>query len=333
MSCKYSFFLVLVSILFFCCSPDKDKMPDVSHIEEQLTVRRFEKDFLANTNPDLELLKADYPFFWEVYFSGIMAEYSETDTFSDADAMELHANPYLRDLLDTCLRVFPDLDFLEKDIRKALRYYMFHTGDKNPKTLVSFISEFGVGACTIGDDTLGIGIDMFLGSDFSAYDPTIFPAFIRAQMRPEYMAPQLMKALAQNILPPFKGDRMIDFMIYNGKVLYLLDLFMPWTDKAIKMEYTEEQMDWVSNNESKIWNHFVSRELLYSTRRQEFQKLIGPSPNAPNMPAEAPGQTANYIGWQIVKAFQKKNPELTLADLIALEDPLKILEGARYRPR
>jgi len=51
------------------------------------------------------------------------------------------------------------------------------------------------------------------------------------------------------------------------------------------------------------------------------------------MPTEAPGRTANYIGWQIVKKFMQKKPKLTMLDLIAHNDAQKLLEESKYKPR
>jgi hypothetical protein len=73
--------------------------------------------------------------------------------------------------------------------------------------------------------------------------------------------------------------------------------------------------------------------LLYSTRRTEFDKLIGASPmGATWMPPESPGKTANWLGWQIVKAFMKQHPEMSVQQLIAIDDPQIILDEANYRP-
>jgi hypothetical protein len=330
---KYTFFYVSICIIVAACSGEEPKKPNVNHIEPKLEVRRFEQEFYREQAPSISHLKEKYPLFWDIYFGTIMAEYATSDTFTDQQVLDLHKNPYLHALLDSCVLVEQYLPTLEKDLSKALQYYRYYTGDNNPKTLVTFISEYGVGACTFGEDTLGLGIDMFLGKDFRGYDPQVFPQFIREQMRPEYMLPQIVKAFCQNLLPTLKSERMLDIMVYNGKVLYLLDLFLPELPIHMKMEYNETQMQWVLENEARLWNHFVSKNLLYSTRRQEYQKLVGPSPNAPNMPAEAPGQTANFIGWQMIKAFVKKNPNTSLSDLLAMEDGQKIMEIARYRPK
>jgi hypothetical protein len=51
------------------------------------------------------------------------------------------------------------------------------------------------------------------------------------------------------------------------------------------------------------------------------------------MPEEAPGRTANWIGWQIVKSFMARQPETTMEELIALKDAQQLLDLARYKPR
>lgn len=333
MSNKDIFFLTWIFLFFLSCQNERKPRPNVSDINADIEFKRFELDFYKDSIPDLDSLKTAYPLFWDIYFSTIMAEYANQDSFLLEDVESLHQNEYLQILLDSSLLQYQDLSFLEKELTQAIKYYRHYTGDNNPKTLVSFISEYGVGACTFGEDTLGVGLDMFLGAEFSGYDPMVFPAFIREQMGKEFMTAQIMKALAQNLLPSIMEQRMLDIMINNGKILYLLDLFLPDTPDHIKMEYKPDQMEWVQENEVRLWNHFVSRELLYSTRKQDFQKLVGPSPNAPSMPTEAPGQTANFIGWQIVKSFVKKNPEISIVDMIAIDDAQKILEMSKYRPK
>jgi len=327
-----TFFLIIVMVLFSCRSEHKNK-PDVSQQIVDLTIHRFEKDFFGSEVQDVKLLKEKYPLFYDVYFGTIMAEFELDEALSERDIEDLRLNPFLTEILDSCIQKFPELDLIEVDLKEALAYYQYYSGDNSPKVLVSFISEYGLGAATFGDDTLGVGLDMYLGEDFSGYDPAVFPSFIRSQMKTDYIVPHLIKALCQNMIPHGPGSRMIDMMIYNGKVLYLMGLLMPDLPDKVKMEYTADQMAWVKSNEVQIWNHFINRDLLYSTRRQDFQKLVGPSPNAPNMPPEAPGQTANYIGWKIIESYMQKQKGVTLQDLLSNDNALNILEISKYRPR
>jgi hypothetical protein len=333
MSLKVKTIFSIIVVLHLSCKSDYRSKPDVSAQKVDLQILRFENDYYGSEIADLNLLKAKYPLFYDIYFGTIMAEFELDVALSDEDIEDLRQNPFLLELLDSCKIKFPSLEPVEKELIQALALYQHYTGDTMPKTLVTFISEYGLGAATFGDDTLGVGLDMYLGEGFSGYDPTVFPTFIRSQMKPDFIVPHVIKALCQNLIAYSPGIRMLDVMIYNGKVLYLMDLLMPDLQENMKMEYSDEQMSWVRDNEVQIWSHFINRDLLYSTRRQDYQKLVGPSPNAPNMPPEAPGQTANYIGWKIVNAYMKKNQEVSLREMLNDEDAQKILELSKYRPR
>jgi uncharacterized protein YjaZ len=65
---------------------------------------------------------------------------------------------------------------------------------------------------------------------------------------------------------------------------------------------------------------------------RKIQKFIGPAPTSPGMPAQSPGNTASWLGWQIVKSYMAKHPETTLPQLIAMKDAQAIMDQAGYRP-
>jgi hypothetical protein len=50
------------------------------------------------------------------------------------------------------------------------------------------------------------------------------------------------------------------------------------------------------------------------------------------MPRESPGKAANWIGWQIVKAYMERHPNTSFQQLLAIESPQMILDGSNYRP-
>ena len=51
------------------------------------------------------------------------------------------------------------------------------------------------------------------------------------------------------------------------------------------------------------------------------------------MPSNSPGKVGAWLGWQIVKAYMKENPNTTLKELIAIKDGQKILTGSKYKPK
>ncbi|MGB1216942.1 MAG: gliding motility lipoprotein GldB, partial [Saprospiraceae bacterium] len=115
------------------------------------------------------------------------------------------------------------------------------------------------------------------------------------------------------------------------KKLYLLDKLLPHTPDHIKLGYSADQTEWCEANEFEIWQFLFNEDLLYSTDRRKYMKYVSPSPNSPGMPEDAPGRTANWIGWQIVKRYMKMNPNASIQDLIDYKDGAKLLTKTSYK--
>jgi len=99
------------------------------------------------------------------------------------------------------------------------------------------------------------------------------------------------------------------------------------------LEYTADQTEWVKSNELEMWAFFFDQELFYESNTMKINKYIQPSPTSPGMPEIAPGRTANYVGWQIVNAYMKRNSDTTLEELIQLRDSQEIMDKSRYKPK
>ena len=66
-------------------------------------------------------------------------------------------------------------------------------------------------------------------------------------------------------------------------------------------------------------------------RMTDWSGEVTPMPADPPMP-EAPGRTANWMGWQIVQAYMKRKPETTFRQLIDLTDAQAPLDQSKYNP-
>lgn len=63
-------------------------------------------------------------------------------------------------------------------------------------------------------------------------------------------------------------------MIYFGKILYFKDQVIPFKLENERISYTQDELTWVKNNESSVWQYFVERELLYSTNSKLPNRFI-----------------------------------------------------------
>jgi len=334
--------LISALVLLFmaaCGDSNRPPRPDVSGIQVDLKLHRFEQDIFALDTTQLqagmERLLNKYPLMLPLFCSEIIHDQTNpNETPREALSGFLEA-PEVRHLYDTVQQVYGDLRWLEKELNQLFRFYKHYFPEKPIPQVVTMVSEFATDAFTAGDSLCGIGLDMFLGENYPGYNPDIFPYFLRRQFNKDYITVRLAKALAQNcadVPTTAPRSRLLDIMLHNGKQLYITDCLLPDVPDSLKMGYTRAQMEGCYANEAEVWARLLGENLLYSTEYDKIRKLITPSPNAPAVFQEAPGEIGNWVGWQIVKAYMKRYPDTSMEQLLNLHDAQKFLEMAKYKP-
>jgi hypothetical protein len=178
-----------------------------------------------------------------------------------------------------------------------------------------------------------LGLDNYLGSEHHFYAG--LPNYVAKGLDKSYLASNIASALSKKINKYPRNRTFLSRMVYYGKELYLIDKFLPDNEDYQKIGYTQEEMDWAIANEEQIWRHFIEQEFLYSTDPKLNQRFLDPAPFSKfglELDSESPGRLGRYIGWQIVKAFIDKNPNITPQQLLALPAD-DILKESNYKPR
>lgn len=321
-----------------CGSEDDRNLPNVSGIKVDINIQRFDRDLFAidtnNIEAGMAQLSGKYPELMQLFTENIIHDRTNPKETPDQALRGFLTPREIRHLQDTVEQVYGDLRWLEKDLSQMFRYYKYYFPKKPVPKVATIISEFSTDAFTYGDSLCGIGLDMFLGENYPGYNPELFPAFIRRQFQKDYIPVRLAKALAQNTfgdIPP--GNRLLDMMLYNGKMLYIVDCLLPMAPDSMKMGYTQAEIDGCIANEQAVWARLLTQKLLYSSDFEDFKKLVTPSPNAPVVFQEAPGEVGNWLGWQIVKAYMKRFPQTSMEALLNMQDAQKFLEQAKYKPK
>lgn len=336
--------LLLPLCFLAACSSEEDRfIPDVSDITVDLSIRRFEQDFFALDTHDLTAglagIRTDYPEFADVFIGQVLGA---TDPRIAPQGEEAYlrgflAFPPIRQLYDTCVTVYPDERKFRADFEQALRFYKYYFPARPTPSLTTFVSEYSLAAFIYGEDDLAVGLDFFLGETYpyQRYNPDnpAFSAYLTRSFNSAHLVAKTLQPLAEELVGPPAGNRLLDLMFNNGKKLYLLDLILPTTPDSVKLEMSGAQVGWLKENELEMWSFFLEEDLLYASDLRRIRKYVDPSPHSPGMPDEAPGRTANWVGWRIVKAYMKQYPDTTLDELLALSDAQSVLEKSRYKPR
>jgi hypothetical protein len=331
------FLLVSFAFLTACGHDDDIPRPDISNVKINFKLDRFEQDIFALDTTQLQMgmqgLLGKYPMMLPLFCNEIIHDQSNPNETPREALAAFLSTPQIRHLYDTVQQVYGDLSWLEKDLTRMFRYYKYYYPEKPTPQVITMISEYATDAFTAGDSLCGIGLDLFLGETYPGYDPDVFPFFMRRQFTKDNIQVRLAKAVAQNSADGPPGQRLLDIMLHNGKELYLLDCILPEVPDSLKMGYTRIQMEGCYANESEVWARLLSEKLLYSTEFDKIRKLVTPSPNAPAVFQEAPGEIANWIGLRIVKAYMKRYPKTTMQELFHMTDAQKFLEMAKYKPK
>jgi hypothetical protein len=192
---------------------------------------------------------------------------------------------------------------------------------------------------SIGDGYFAVGLDLFLGAN-SRFYPSLtnaFPHYLSRHFTPDNITPRVMEGIArEDMFPEDDNDRsLLAKMIYNGKIMYFMDRILPDVADTTKIGYTTEQLKWCGDFKAKIWGYFLEENLLYETDYPKIQKFLTEAPFTPGLGEknESAPKLAIWTGWQIVREYMDKHPEVTLPQLMADKDAQKILNLSKYRPK
>ena len=151
----------------------------------------------------------------------------------------------------------------------------------------------------------------------------------------KYLSSHVVNKFAAYKIPPTNDRTLLSQMIYFGKQIYLKDWVMPKSSDAQKMGYTEDQLQWLIENEVYMWQYFIEKQLLFNTDPSLFQRFIAPAPFSKfylEIDNESPGRVGVWLGWQIIKSYMKRYPETEINALLNL--PAQTLfSKSNYKPR
>lgn len=333
--------LILVLNLFSC--KDEVEVPNTDGIDVQLKIVRFEDELFKldanNMDAALKKLHEKYPAFYTLYFNQVLPLTKDSTKLAKA-VKNFIKDPAMLKLKDTSHMVVNNFKEIEKELTSSLKLAKYYFPEYKEPTFYTFISEYSFQNFIFKDiksDGVGIGLDMFLGAsfDYKRLDPqnANFSDYITRTFNKDHIVSKSMQTIIDDWVGSQNGGRLIDQMIHNGKKLYIKKKLLPTTHDTLIFEYSAAQMQWVKENELEIWSFFIDQNLMYESRMSSINKYINDSPNAPGMPKEAPGKTANYIGYKIIEAYMNKNDNLELSDLIKDIDAQLILDESRYKPK
>ena len=152
-------------------------------------------------------------------------------------------------------------------------------------------------------------------------------------MRKECIPVDVVSAyLFHTLLYTSKQNRLLDQMIYRGKIMYLTAQIYDELPGYEVMGWTKEQWDWCVKNEREIWHLVMDKRDLFKTESLVISSYLNDGPFTLEVSQESPGRLGIWLGWRIVESFMEHNENVSLQELMAEGDAQKILEQSFYKP-
>ena len=331
------YLIFLFAITFISCR--QSNRPDVSNIQVNIKIERFDNELFAGKNKNVidvdKQLGVKYGVFYDDFIHRILdSKYANTESLAN-----LYRDQAYTDLSKEVDSVFPNLKVQEEGLTETFKYIKYYYPKAKIPKFISFASGFAY-QMPVGDNYLGIGLDMFLGKDSKFYKAIVqsVPLYLSRRFTPEYIVPRVAETYAHEELfaEPDDNRTLLSKMIFQGKILYFLDQVLPESlSDSTKIGYTQQQLGWAQNFEGDIWAYFLENNYLYETDYQKIQVFLSEGPFTPGLGEnrDSAPKLGVWMGWQIVRKYMKEHPDVTLQQLMADNDAQKILNQSKYKPK
>ena len=287
---------------------------------QKVEIQRFDHDFYQL---DSTQLAQKYGPFVPVYMHQIMHIAPSKVHLFKADS----AFNALRMQVDSA---YSNIDPMVESLSVAMAYYRYYFPQNEVPSFSFHLSGFNQSIVTL-PGRVSASIDNYFGIDYPMY-PQIAYQYEIPFMTPRHLPIDMLLGWLTSEFPDTNG-RLLEAMIYHGKMMYLLQVFFPDEEISELLSYTPAQLDWCMRYEANIWAMMVEKRELYSTDWRTITRYTQPAPFTNGLSQEhSPGRVGVFIGWRIVSSYMERNEQVSLQDLMNETDAQKILQLSGYRP-
>lgn len=343
-------FLLSALVFLFACN-DQSNAPDVSKLSVNLTVQRFEQDFFAidsnQTKTGLTALQNKYPVFLPLFVNHVLGLGAFTDTnqlIFEGSKRFLHLN---KPVYEKSQELYKNFNPVKAELSKGFQYVKYYFPSYQVPSVITTVGPMDALAPMsnnepspnyMGENFLAIGLQFYLGKDYAIYNDAGYISSIAPQYRSRRFSKEFIPTdvfmLVIDDLYPDSSNRfpLIERFVEKGKRLYLLNKFLPQTNDTLLIGYTGKQLDWCKESERSIYNFFIQQNLLFEMDPALTQNFTTDGPSTQGMPESSPGNIGAYLGWEIVKAYINKHPDLSPQRFMQTPNK-KIFDESGYKPR
>ena len=326
---EYVFSLLFAFFLLLGCSGKKV----YNETSSELQIVRFDTDLYQylTSGKSKNILEIHKPFLDE--FGKNVIYIGNVDSAGFYDRLKAYfSEPALKGLYKDTQEEFKDLTAINNELSYGIKTLTQHFPSLSPPKLYMHVSGFNQNVIVTGD-VLSISVDKYLGADYPLYQ-SFFYEYQRQLMSKDRIVPDyLLGFLIANF--PFKGNAsiLLDRILYEGKLRYILSLLMPDRQTWEYVGYSQEQYTWCSDNQARIWELILENKHLFPSDYRTTEQYIRNAPHTAFLSAESPGRVGVWLGFQIINSYMKNHSDSSIQELMDMVDYQELLKQSKYKPR
>ncbi len=314
---------------------EKIQTPENSnfHKTQESNIIRFDVDLYRYLNKQIteKELTENYKAFLKMYVEQIVGigKFDSGEIFKQFNAF--FSEPTLMSLYEDTEHKFKDIEFISNELNPALEILFREFPRMARPSVYTHISGLNQ-SVVVTDDVLSISLDKYMGADYPFYK-NYFKSHQLQNMTPERIVPDyLLGFMMANFSFQGRNDILMEKMIYEGKLRYILTRLLPNRKEWECLGYTEEQYIWCTTNQTQIWKNILRSGHLYTPDYMITSKYINSAPYTATISTESPGGVGIWVGFQIVNVYMKDHPETSFFQLMNILDSRQLLIDSKYKP-
>jgi hypothetical protein len=333
---KYKLLLLVLTIVTsVSCRHDRLKV-NVSSIKEEVAIVRFENDFFSlGSHPDsLQIagLCSKFPAFSDLFFNQTIHIGTTSDSTGRRMISEFLTDSVIQLSKKRVEQFFPKNADFQKNLVKAFKHYRYYFPDNTLPVVYTCLSGFNESVFT-SNGIIGVSLDKYMGATCEFYPLLGFTKYKQRKMIPEMIPSDVIHVWGMEQFPISRdATTIVDYMVHEGKLLCFCEALLPEMADTLLTGFSARQLKWCEKNEPQMWNYLIENKLLFSTKQMDIVRYINDGPTTNGFPPESPGRTGVWLGWQIVRAYLKHHPEVTLSQLMSDNNYMQILNSSAYAP-
>ena len=330
--------ILLLSVALLCACSGRSYFPqDVQSAD--VDIIRFDSAMLALPADSAEMtgsvaeMYAAYPEMMEMFAQDIIGV-DMHDTASLCGALAKFLSDTIYGFAATNRfeqEVFADISDIRRELNSGFGRILWLYSDFVVPDIYLIVSGFNTSLFT-WNDMVVVGADMYLGSDYPYYNRVVYD-YQKKTMRKECIPADVLSSCLFRYIPyTSTQSRLLDNMLYRGKIMYLLSCLLPEEKPWEIMGYTKDEWRWCERNESAIWRLMLDKQDLFRTESTLLTSYLNDGPFTSEISQDSPARLGTWIGWRIAEQYMKHNEDVSLQQLMAEPDAQKILELSHYKP-